>query len=417
MNFERGISFDSYVRRHEINETELIAIFRAISDGLSLLHEKGIIHRDIKADNICMRDDGTPVLLDLGSSRDIIHSSPYDLTRMYTPTYAPYEQIDPTWGKQGAWTDIYALGVMLYFAVSGSLPINSQIRASAFINKNPDPYQSLLAGEFTRYSHEFLKAIDYALRFDPKERPASLNEWILELAANDGKADIHPDEKTDISANDLTLITTIHTKVQSKGGGQKKSWRKSGMRLFFFILAIIIAAASAWFIQEISLFDQLTIYLKPEPKPEVIRPEAPIQAAIYLTTSRGDFPVFKRGEEIRIEVAVTENLYVYCFYQDEIGNLYRLFPNSYYSNPYLVEGTSIIIPSSPRRMLAEVQGNDSCQCLGTSIDVTQMLLRKLDDNGAMQPISTVTIPEIRSFIGNQFPGNPMETAEIPIQIE
>jgi len=86
----------------------------------------GLMHRDIKPPNIYIRDDSSPVLLDL--ARRAQKSS--ELTALVTPGYAPFEQYH-TQGKQGAWRDIYALGGVLYWMVTGKQPARGRRRASA----------------------------------------------------------------------------------------------------------------------------------------------------------------------------------------------------------------------------------------------------------------------------------------------
>ena len=90
-------------------------------DGLEKVHAAGFLHRDIKPDNIFVRKDGGPVLIDFGSARQAVGGATQGLTTIVSPGYAPFEQYTTT-AEQGPWSDIYSLSGVLYFAVTGQPP-------------------------------------------------------------------------------------------------------------------------------------------------------------------------------------------------------------------------------------------------------------------------------------------------------
>ena len=185
MEYEVGQDLNHYFKQHpHPSESELLAIFTPINEGLDVVHQHGFIHRDIKPDNIYIRQDKSPVLLDFGAARDVVKTKSDQLTRVLTEGYAPYEQYNPAWAEQGPWTDIYALGATLYLAVMGRKPVIASERAAAYMRKEPDPYISALETTNTGYSRPFLAAIDQALVFHPKDRPQSLTLWNQMLMAD-----------------------------------------------------------------------------------------------------------------------------------------------------------------------------------------------------------------------------------------
>ncbi|MBM4257051.1 MAG: hypothetical protein FJ147_14280 [Deltaproteobacteria bacterium] len=95
-------------------------VMMSILDGLRTVHEHGVLHRDIKPQNIYITDRKQPVLLDFGAARDGSNGQSRALTAISTPGYAPYEQ--EIGGKQGPWTDIDACGATLYYLLSGKVP-------------------------------------------------------------------------------------------------------------------------------------------------------------------------------------------------------------------------------------------------------------------------------------------------------
>src|SRR5262249_59494023 len=99
-----------------------------ICGSLAFIHGEGIVHRDLKPGNVFVRDDGSPVLVDFGlasSSRDAIGRARLEIAGelMGTAPYMAPEQVraEPV----DARADLYALGCMLYEALTGQLPFSS----------------------------------------------------------------------------------------------------------------------------------------------------------------------------------------------------------------------------------------------------------------------------------------------------
>ncbi|MDX1433940.1 MAG: protein kinase, partial [Gammaproteobacteria bacterium] len=180
MEYERGIDLEQAVKAGtRLDEEELLGIVHALLDGLAMVHELGFIHRDIKPDNVLLRKDGSPVLLDFGSARESLPSDARTLTTLVTPGFAPFEQYQDARhsDKQGPWSDIYSLGATIYRVITGEGPVDALTRVNAILDKTPDPYASVLAAAAGRFSTEFLAAIDRALAFGVADRPQSVAEW------------------------------------------------------------------------------------------------------------------------------------------------------------------------------------------------------------------------------------------------
>ncbi len=186
MSFEKGNSFKHLLEqrrtaRKKWTEQELSTLTLPILDGLKKLHVSGFIHRDIKPGNIYIRDDGSPVLLDFGATRQAIGDHSAEITILMTPGYTPPEQHTNRSRHQGEWTDIYAMGAVLFRAITGKAPIDASIRSNARIQEEPDPYRPLATRKTTGYSRHFLEAIDHALQIRGKDRPQTVDAWIREL--------------------------------------------------------------------------------------------------------------------------------------------------------------------------------------------------------------------------------------------
>ena len=162
--------------RKEVEESGLLSEARArlllagLTDGLSKVHDEGLLHRDIKPENVMIRRDGTPVLIDFGSARQAIGRQSRSVTAVLTPGFAPLEQYSAR-GKQGPWTDIYSLGAVSYWALSGRVPPEAVDRLEA---DNMRPLSEVSAGQV---SVAMGLAVDSALSVYRTDRPQSLADW------------------------------------------------------------------------------------------------------------------------------------------------------------------------------------------------------------------------------------------------
>ena len=189
MEYEQGRSFGMVLRDPDsCREERLRDLLMPLLDGLEQVHEAGFVHRDIKPNNLFVRDDGSPVVLDFGSARQALGVETRTLTSLVSPGYAPFEQYNANrdGDKQGPWTDIYALGATLYRAVTGKGPVDALTRAGAILKGHKDVLIPATMAGAGRYSEHFLEAIDRALTFQPEARPQSIAEWRVMFADTGG---------------------------------------------------------------------------------------------------------------------------------------------------------------------------------------------------------------------------------------
>ncbi len=125
MEFLDGMSLKKYLQRKggKISVDEILTIMRPVMDSLTQVHKIGLIHRDISPDNILITKYNEVKLIDFGAAK---YSNPdgRSLSIVLKQGFAPPEQYE-THGEQGPWTDVYALGVTIYYAITGSLPPES----------------------------------------------------------------------------------------------------------------------------------------------------------------------------------------------------------------------------------------------------------------------------------------------------
>jgi serine/threonine protein kinase len=191
MTLLEGITLKQWLKELGAPPSEdwLRAMAAELIDVLALLHEHRCYHRDIAPDNILLRFERRaaasyleqrprPLLLDFGSARRVIGEATQQLTALLKPGYSPPEQYEgETSSRQGPWTDVYALGAVLYNAVTGTPPPSSIAR----VMKDEMP-GALVAGA-GRYSPQFLAAIDGALAVNPEQRLRTMAAFRARLDA------------------------------------------------------------------------------------------------------------------------------------------------------------------------------------------------------------------------------------------
>ena len=170
MDYEKGLSLNQVLKGGAPDESRLKGILMPLLDGLQAVHATGFLHRDIKPANIFVRENGSPVLIDFGASRQAVSGATKSITSVLTPGYAPLEQYSGD-GNQGPWTDIYAMAGVLYRAVASDNPPDAVSRMKA------DPVPGKLAELRGRVSEPLLRSVEWALRLDEHQRPQSIPEW------------------------------------------------------------------------------------------------------------------------------------------------------------------------------------------------------------------------------------------------
>ena len=187
MEYQQGSSLaELLIAGKKFTEGEIYEIIDPLLEGLERVHATGFLHRDIKPGNIYIRDDGSPVLIDFGAARQAMGERSQNLTRIFTPGYAPHEQYE-TSGNQGPWTDIYAIGAVMYLLVSDEPPIDAPTRLSSQARGNPDPLKAAAKASRKGFSKQLLQTIDRSLSIMEDGRPQSIAELRGDLLGRPGE--------------------------------------------------------------------------------------------------------------------------------------------------------------------------------------------------------------------------------------
>jgi serine/threonine protein kinase len=182
MEFVDGESLGQRLEREgKLPESEAIRLIAQVAQALYRAHKQGIIHRDIKPDNILLTRDGLAKVADLGLVKEI--EADLNLTRtgrgLGTPHFMAPEQFRNA-KNADARCDIYSMGATLYMMVTGELPFKSSGPLDAWMKK--------VQNELTpprkvnpALSERIAWAIRRAMNPDPEQRPASCREFIEDI--------------------------------------------------------------------------------------------------------------------------------------------------------------------------------------------------------------------------------------------
>jgi len=177
--------YDEIVERDHLTERQASIVFEQVLEGLAFIHKSGIVHRDIKLENILVKNKGDlscVKISDFGLSKNIQDSAP--VTAVGTPFYVAPDLLEAmeTDSPYTLMIDMWAMGVLLFIILSGRLPFTGE--------DDQDLYDNILEAkiiwkkpQFDSVSKEAKDLISRLLTKKPTDRltaEASLkHEWIL----------------------------------------------------------------------------------------------------------------------------------------------------------------------------------------------------------------------------------------------
>ncbi|BAQ65329.1 serine/threonine-protein kinase [Geminocystis sp. NIES-3709] len=178
MEYIDGGNLESLVKQKGgFEEVEAIRYIYQVGSALSYIHQRGILHRDVKPANIMRRSQNNEaVLIDFGLARDFIEDKTQIHTNSRTEGFAPLEQYSRN-AKRGAYTDVYALAATLYYSLTLQIPFPAQFRNQG-INLIPPQQHNPKISDRTNL------AILKGMELHSDDRPESIAEWLSMLTEN-----------------------------------------------------------------------------------------------------------------------------------------------------------------------------------------------------------------------------------------
>jgi serine/threonine-protein kinase len=180
MEFVRGRTLKQMVDAGKgFNGAEAVEIGIDVARAVAAVHNAGMLHRDIKAQNVMLADDGRAVLMDFGAGRELLDNDSSDVAG--TPLYLAPEVLAA--GDATVQSDIYSLGVLLYYLVTGSYPVRAEsVRDLRLAHQRNEPACIRSARGGSDLSPKFTRIIERAIDPRPDGRYASADAFAADLA-------------------------------------------------------------------------------------------------------------------------------------------------------------------------------------------------------------------------------------------
>lgn len=237
MKYIEGLTLQKLIEQEgPLPYNELMELMTPLLNDLSLIHESGLVHRDISPDNLLIGTDNMLHLIDFGSANHNNINESKTFTVILKAGYAPPEQYSPK-GKLGPWTDVYGCCATIYYALTGNAPMDSLQR----MQQENEEYNSVIMPEsLSMVDKNVNAAITTGLSLSYKDRYPSVKMLLHALNTSHNTDNI----RTEIR-NDNNLNNIYHDKNDINGNRLKITGIKKIIPLII-VLFFIILGISIW---------------------------------------------------------------------------------------------------------------------------------------------------------------------------
>jgi serine/threonine protein kinase len=223
-----------------------VSLIYRIALAVGAMHERGVIHRDLKPGNILLRSNGEPVVMDFGLARSFGGQGRLTATGavLGTPAYMSPEQIQGQQAELGPGTDIYSLGVMLFELLTGQLPFEGSLAAvyGQILHAAPPLPSQLRPGLDAQLEGICLKAMakEPPQRYSScKEFAAALRAWLKDAPRSDSAAQTStetakPPPRSDVPSPKKPAVPSVSPRQTTPPTGglegpdaRSKTWQES----------------------------------------------------------------------------------------------------------------------------------------------------------------------------------------------
>jgi serine/threonine-protein kinase len=237
MEYIQGVSLDRIIFPNQpLPEATAIRYIQQVSDALKVVHQNGLLHRDVKPENIMLRQ-GTQdvVLIDFGTAREFALGGAQTQTSMVSSGYTPIEQYLPHANRSPA-TDIYGLAATLYSLLTAQVPVASILR-----DRNPLPEPRSLCPGLSAATNQ---AVLRGMAIEARHRPQNIDEWLMLLTAPAGAAMSELSPGSTQAQTEATIALSPQTPASEKS--RTKRDNPLGWMLGLSLLTLLGVTAGAF---------------------------------------------------------------------------------------------------------------------------------------------------------------------------
>lgn len=304
MEFLRGETLKEQIEaRGPLSDREAARVGIDLCGALAALNGAGLLHRDIKAQNVVREAGGRIVLMDLASGEELRPGRTWSAPSSGTPLYMAPEVLEGA--PASIRSDLYSLGVLLFHLVTGGFPVEA-VTLEELREKHSHRDRRRLRDLRPDLSGAFVSAVERALSHDPEARPSSAGEMEQDLAGALGIGSRSPEHSPAISAG----------AAPPQNAAAPSGARNSPKRIALAAALIVLAAA----IGGIAIF-----------RPPWSGGPYSIRANLYRAGLSGPETLLPGarvtpGDRLWMEFQGSRELHVYVLAEDDRGEAYLLFP-------------------------------------------------------------------------------------------
>lgn len=287
LDYVDGVNIRDHIEKQgRMDGKDALQKMRPVIEAVGRIHEQGVIHRDISADNLMITEDDKIKLIDFGTARFMEDYYDRTYTQNFKHGFTPVEQYR-SHEKQGPWTDIYSLCATIYFMITGIVP---DISVDRLID---DRLLSLEKIQGTGLDRHQKQCIMKGLAVQPEHRYQDIAEFYGDLYLYQG-GENKGQEKEKAEDGERSFFTTgfsttslLRDIKESVGGKREKKRRKK--RAVLLSVIILAALGTVFYMKAVEKMPQTGSEpgSEGEPGPKVVSQTSVSEAAVQKGSDAG----------------------------------------------------------------------------------------------------------------------------------
>jgi beta-lactam-binding protein with PASTA domain/tRNA A-37 threonylcarbamoyl transferase component Bud32 len=268
MEMVRGRTLRDLMReRGNLSPRQALEVMEPVLAALGAAHAAGLVHRDVKPENVLLSDDGRVKVADFGLARAVTGATNHSTTSgvlMGTVAYLSPEQV--TKGTADPRSDVYAAGILLFELLTGSKPYDGETAiqvAYRHVHDDVPPPSTLVPGLAAELDHLVARATNRV----PDQRPADARVFLAEVssarrAMSDGELDVLGPALSAIQGRpDQTLVVDLSQRPYAAarrgdtgpmsappGAGHARRRSRGPLALLVVLVLAVVLSGAAWFV-------------------------------------------------------------------------------------------------------------------------------------------------------------------------